>query len=203
MTVRLLAIDQGSKACGFAYFSRDEVKPDATDVVTPPAGPWIERMKYVDEQLRVVARTRAWLPDVVAIEDVVLNVHRGPDGQMKMNPNTLVTMGETRGWLMRTVWELFPRARRIDINPQSTKAAARARTARVFAKGDIAHAVGAMTGLRGLTEDQCDAIAVGWAAFGKLAEERFAEYVDEADVAQQRTLAMDRGKGERKTMAPG
>lgn len=175
-------MDPGSRAIGFAYFDGDDVRPTATDAIRPPSGAaWIERMKYIDDQLRQAARARAWLPDVVAIEDAVLNIHRGPSGASKMNPQALVTMGETRGWLLRTVWELFPRARRIDINPQSTKAAARARTARIVAKGDIAHAVATMTGLRDLTEDEADACAIGWAAYAKLREEQFMARVDEAD----------------------
>lgn len=175
--MRLLAIDQGSKVCGFAYFDRDLVMPHSTDAVAAPAGrPWIERMKYVDEQLRHCARARSWDPDVVAIEDVVFG----------RSIKDALTMGETRGWLMRTVWELFPRARRIDINPATTKAAARARNARAFAKDDTAFAVRTMTGLQGLTEDECDAIAVGWAAFGKLNEERWRELADERAPEQVR-----------------
>jgi Holliday junction resolvasome RuvABC endonuclease subunit len=173
--VNLLAIDQGSRAVGFAYFAGDDVKPASTDLVAPRSGlPWIERMQYVDEQLRRCAGTRGWLPDVVAIEDVVFG----------RSIRDAVTMGENRGWLMRTTWELFPRARRIDIHPSTTKAAARARTARAVAKGDIARAVQVMTGLRDLSEDEADATAIGWAAFGKLREERFARLADEAE--QQR-----------------
>lgn len=170
--MNLLAIDQGSRAAGFAYFDGDDVRPASTDCITAPSGaPWIERMKYVDDQLRRVARTRGWLPDVVAIEDVVFG----------RSIRDALTMGETRGWLMRTVWELFPRARRIDINPQSAKAAARARTARIVAKGDIAHAVATMTGLRDLSEDEADACAIGWAAFAKFRAEQFERYVDDAE----------------------
>jgi Holliday junction resolvasome RuvABC endonuclease subunit len=169
--MRLLAIDQGSTVCGFAYFDGNDVTPASTDAIAPPKGPWIERMRYIAEQLRRCARTRDWLPDVVAIEDVVFG----------RSIKDAVTMGETRGYLMRVVWELFPSARRIDIHPSTTKAAARARTARVFAKDDTAHAVAVMTGLRDLTEDEADACAIGWAAFGKLNEQRWSEMADEAE----------------------
>jgi Holliday junction resolvasome RuvABC endonuclease subunit len=172
---QLLAIDQGSNACGFAYFDRDDVKPTSTDCIRPRgSSAWIERMKYVDEELRRCARSRGWDPDVVAIEDVVFG----------RSIKDAVTMGETRGWLMRTVWELFPRARRIDIHPATTKAAARARGARIFAKDDTAHAVRVMTGLADLQEDEADAIAIGWAAFGKLREQRLGQLADEAEARQ-------------------
>lgn len=174
--MRLLAVDQGSTVCGLAYFDGDDVTPVSTDAIKPPSGPWVERMRYIAEQLQRTARVRGWQPDVVAIEDVVFG----------RSISAAVTMGETRGYLMRVAWELWPRARRVDIHPSSTKAAARARTSRLLAKDDTAHAVFTMTGLTGLSEDEADACAIGWAAFGKLNEAHWAELAD--DQAEQRRL---------------
>ncbi|HEV8656942.1 MAG TPA: crossover junction endodeoxyribonuclease RuvC [Candidatus Limnocylindria bacterium] len=170
MRYRLLAIDQGSHACAAAYFTEaSDVKPSSTDLFRRDGLPWVERMQYIAEQLLIASRTRAWIPDIVAIEDVVL--HR--------NVQAVKVMSKTVGYLHRVVHELYPRARYIDINPSSTKAAARASMHRAASKDDIAHAVQVMTGLTGLSEDECDAIAVGWAAFGKLNTEHFARLAEQ------------------------
>jgi Holliday junction resolvasome RuvABC endonuclease subunit len=172
VNLRLLAIDQGSVACGFAYFDDDDVRPRSTDLIRPRASlPKTERMRYIADQLQQTARTRGWLPDVVAIEGVAF--HR--------NVVTAISMGETRGYLLRVVDELFPRAIKRDVNPSSTKAAARARMTRDASKDDIAHAVAVMTGLAGLSQDEADAVCVGWAAFKIIREQRLVEMADAAD----------------------
>ncbi len=173
---RLLAIDQGSRACAVAYFDVEETRPSSTDLFKPRESlPWLERMQYVAAELLRSARTRGWTPDVVAIEDVVLG----------RNVTGVKVMSMTRGYLYRVVGDLFPRIRYIDINPSSTKAAARASMRRVAAKDDIRWAVLQMTGLEGLSEDECDAIAVGWAAFGKLRERAFQELADRQQTLRQ------------------
>jgi hypothetical protein len=182
MNRRLLSIDQGSVACAVAYFDVDETRPSSTDLFRPKGGlPWLERMQYIAAQLLASARTRGWQPDVVAIEDVVLHIQRDPGDGMGRTANvkTVLTMGETRGYLKRVVGELYPRARYIDIHPSSTKAAAGARGRRQDAKDDIRRAVEQLTRLEGLSEDECDAIAVGWAAFGQLRERAYVELANQ------------------------
>lgn len=175
--MNLLAIDPGSKATGVAYFDHDDdIRPASTDWIRRDGIPAQERMRYIAEQLAHTAAARKWDPDVVAIERVVLGV----------NVSSAVAMSENRGYLLRALDVLFPRARYYHVYPASTKAAALARGARAFAKGDTRHAVEVMTGLHDLGEDVYDAIAVGWAAFGKLREERFAEMADEAEQQQLR-----------------
>lgn len=171
MNLRLLAIDPGSKACGAAYFADDDIRPMSTDWFRRDGIPAQERMRYIAEQLGLAARSRAWLPDVVAVERVVLG----------LNVQSAVAMSQNRGYLLRVLDELFPRARYYDIYPASTKAAALARTQRGFAKDDTRRAVETMTGLEGLGEDVYDAIAVGWAAFKKIREEHLVAMADEAD----------------------
>lgn len=171
MKLRLLAIDPGSRATGVAYFHDDDIKPTSTDWFRRDGFPAQERMRYIAEQLEVAARSRGWLPDVIAIERVVLG----------RNIVSAVAMSENRGYLLRVLDMLFPRARYYHVYPASTKAAALARGARAFAKDDTRRAVEVMTELRGLGEDEYDAIAIGWAAFGKLREERLIDMADSAD----------------------
>lgn len=169
---RLLAVDPGSVALGVAYFEdASDVRPASTDLFVRDGLPWLERMQYIAAQLLLASRTRGWMPDVVAIEDVVLGI----------NVKSTKTMSMTRGYLYRVIGELFPRARYIDINPSSTKAAAYSRAVhRAQAKSDIRHAVETMTGLRDLDENICDAIAVGWAAFGILNRESWERLVEQS-----------------------
>jgi Holliday junction resolvasome RuvABC endonuclease subunit len=171
MKLRLLAVDPGSKATGVAYFHDDDTKPTSTDWFRRDGIPSQERMRYIAEQLAIAARTRGWTPDVIAVERVVMGV----------NTQTAVAMSQNRGYLLRVLDEVFPRARYYDIYPASTKAAAMARGARAFAKDDTRRAIEVMTGLTGLGEDEYDAIAVGWAAFKIIREQRLVEMADEAD----------------------
>lgn len=171
MNIRMLAIDPGSRATGVAYFHDDDIRPSSTDWLRRDGIPAQERMRYIAGQLAVVARARDWTPDVVAIERVVLG----------RNIVTAVAMSENRGYLLRALDELFPNARYYHVYPASTKAAARARGMRMVAKDDTRRAVEVMTGLVGLGEDEYDAIAVGWAALGKLREERLVQLADGAE----------------------
>lgn len=168
--LRILAIDQGSNECGFAYLVGTAV---TTDVMTPRASwPWAERMDFIAEQLVHAAHARGWEPEVVAIEDVVLHVRRVEGLGVTANVKSVLTMGETRGYLKRLIRELWPQARIIDISPSSTKAATGAPRARDDAKAHTKRVVGAFLNRRDLTEDECDAVAVGWAAQAKIAGER-------------------------------
>lgn len=176
--MRLLAIDQGSSECGVAYFIDDDVKPRGTDLFRPKSSlPWLERMKAIVDALAQRAVVASWAPDVVAIESVALH----NTGRVNSRVKTALIMSETRGYLKCALYGLFGNVRFFDVHPSTVKAAARARTGRANAKEDIRHAVETLTGLTGLSEDECDSIAIGWAAFGKLREERLAKMVDEAD----------------------
>lgn len=168
--LRILAVDQGSKACGFAYLEGTAV---TTDVMTPrEAWPWAERMDFIAEQLIHATHARKWEPEVVAIEDVVLHVHKVDGLGVTANVKTVLTMGETRGYLKRLVRELWPNARIIDISPSSTKAATGAPRARDEAKAHTKRVVGAALHRRDITEDEADAVAIGWAAQARLESER-------------------------------
>jgi Holliday junction resolvasome RuvABC endonuclease subunit len=169
--MKLLAIDPGSKATGVAYFDGNDVRPRDIDWIRRDGIPTQERMRYIADQLARAARAHAWEPDVVAIERVVLGI----------NVKTAVDMSENRGYLLRALDVMYPRARYLHIYPASTKAAARAATSRLAAKRDTQWAVEQMTGLRDLGEDVADAIAVGWAAFGKMNELRWEALADEAE----------------------
>jgi Holliday junction resolvasome RuvABC endonuclease subunit len=170
---RILAIDKGSNECGFAYLDGDEV---TTDLMRPKSGlPWAERMDYIAEQLIHASYARSWAPDVVAIEDVVLYVRRfrrdNDTVETTANVKTVLTMGETRGYLMRLIRELFPNARIIDIHPSETKAATGAPRDRIGAKAHTMRVVAAALGRDDLSFDEADAVAVGWAARAKLDRE--------------------------------
>lgn len=167
MNVRILAIDQGSVSCGFAYLDDDRVVD--TDVLRPKASmPWAERMDYIAEQLVRGSRTRGWIPDVVGIESVVF----------AKNVRTALSMGETRGYLKRVVRELYPRARLVDVSPSETKAAVGAGRDRDGAKRRTELVVSSMTGLNGLREDEYDAVAIGWAVLTRLRRERLEHSAD-------------------------
>lgn len=167
--MNLLAIDPSSSSCGVAYFTDElltapnEPRPIATDRFRPKASlPWAERMDYIAEQLAAAAIARAWTPDVVAIEDTVF----------ARNVSSAITMGATKGYLLRIVRERFPRARIFDVHPATVRAAMSAPRSRAGAKDKFARVAAAMAPhLEAASEDERDALAIGWAALGKLREE--------------------------------
>jgi len=159
--MNLLALDPSSTSCGAAYFI-DE-RPIATDRFRPKASlPWAERMDYIAEQLAKSSATREWLPDIVAIEDTVF----------ARSVRDAITMGATKGYLLRIVRELYPRARIFPVHPASVRAAMSAPRSRAGAKAKFALVAAAMApDIEVTSEDEADALAVGWAALGKLREE--------------------------------
>jgi Holliday junction resolvasome RuvABC endonuclease subunit len=159
--VNLLAIDPSSSSCGAAYFV-DE-KPIGTDHFRPKTTlPWAERMDYIAGELTKSSSTRGWLPDIVAIEDTVF----------ARSVSAAITMGETRGYILRIVRELFPSARIFDVHPATVRAAMNAPRSRVGAKAKFALVAAALAPhLETTSEDERDALAIGWAALGKLREE--------------------------------
>src|SRR6267378_2588953 len=94
---------------------------------TSRAGTAASSIAFAAGELAKVAVVRFWDPDVVAIEDVAV----------WMNTRTALQMAEARGYLKRVVHELFPRARYLDVNPSTTKAAAGASGPRDQAKVTI------------------------------------------------------------------
>ena len=154
--MRLLAIDQGSRDCGAAYFTDDRV--EWTRRFSPPDGwPWGRRMRWITDALRAQLSDQE-PPDVVAIEDVMFGV----------NAKTAVTMGEARGWFLCALDHWYPGIRAMAIHPSTVKSAIAAPRSRAGAKQHTKWAVEALTGLTGLSEDECDAIAVGLAAINEL-----------------------------------
>lgn len=159
--MNLLAIDPSSTSCGAAYFEED--RPIATERFRPKTTHgWAERMDYIAGELARSARARGWSPDVVAIEDTVFARSVG----------AAITMGETRGYILRMVRELFPRARLLDVHPASVRAAMSAPRSRAGAKAKFALVAAAVAPhLEASSEDERDAIAIGYTALGKLREE--------------------------------
>jgi Holliday junction resolvasome RuvABC endonuclease subunit len=107
--VKLLAIDPGSLAIGFAYFIDGDLRQ--TDLIRPKSTlSWLERMGYIADQLGRGALARAWSPDVVAIEKVA--AHR--------NVSTALTMSMTIGYVARVIDELYPRCQWIEMSKAAT-----------------------------------------------------------------------------------
>jgi hypothetical protein len=94
--MNLLAIDPGSQHVAFAYFV--DGKLERSDVIHA-SGSRLERLHYIGEQLERGARTRGWMPDVVAVEEVYIGRSAG----------TALTMANTIGYLERVIFELYPR----------------------------------------------------------------------------------------------
>lgn len=165
MKPRLLAIDPSSTSLGVAYFL--EERTVSTDRFKPKADlPWAERMDYIAEQLKRSSTTRGWDPDIVAIESTVF----------ARSVSAAITMGATRGYVLRIVRELYPRARIFDVHPATVRAAMSAPRSRVGAKAKFALVAAAMAPHIDIaSEDEADAIAIGYAAFGKLREEALGE----------------------------
>ena len=163
--MNLLAIDPSSSSCGVAFFEGD--RPTATDRFRPKASlPWAERLDYIAGELARSSSTRGWDPDVVAIEDTVF----------ARSVSAAITMGATKGYLLRIVRELFPRARIFPVHPATVRAAMSAPRGREGAKAKFALVAAAMAPhLETASEDERDALAVGWACLGKLREERMGE----------------------------
>jgi len=154
--VRLLAIDQGSRDCGAAYFTDDRV--EWTRRFSPPDGwPWGRRMRWITDALRAQLSDQE-PPDVVAIEDVMFGV----------NAKTAVAMGEARGWFLCALDYWYPGIRAMAIHPSTVKSAVAAPRSRAGAKQHTKWAIEALTGLTGLSEDEADAVAIGLAAINEI-----------------------------------
>jgi len=168
--VRLLAIDQGSLDCGAAYFDGDRV--EWTRRFSPPDGwPWGRRMRWITDALRAQLSDQE-PPDVVAIEDVV--AHRGHP-----NLQSLVTMGECRGWLACAVEHWYPGIRQMAIAPATVRAAAGAPRDRAGALRRYQVVASYMLGGAKVSEDESAAVCIGLAAQAEL---RHAELLARAGI---------------------
>jgi Holliday junction resolvasome RuvABC endonuclease subunit len=187
--VKLLAIDESSSACGFAYFEADE-RPLWTRVITARGDSWRHRMRSITATLRPMIKLEELTrPDVVAIEDAVVarpRPKRTAADELdtlfdidrpvsSANPMTGVKMGECRGWLMAHIDSLWPDTRIISVAPAKVRAAA---GLSAFARRDeskVRYRIVAEAMLPGrvMSEDECDSILIGLAAFTQLREERW------------------------------
>lgn len=153
--LRLLAVDQGSLDAGFAFLEGERVV--WTKRLSPSDGwSWQRRMRWITDHVRELL-VRSDPPQVVAIEDIV--AHRGVP-----NLQSLVTMGEQRGWLMCALEYWYPGIRQLAIPPASVRSVTGAPRGRAAAKEHTQRGIAALTGIQGLTEDESDAVAIGLAA---------------------------------------
>lgn len=161
--MKLLAVDQGSKALGLAAF--DERDPFDVRVLKPAhiSAPWQVRMRSLGAQL-AEHLAGAWRPDVIAIEGVAFH----------KNARTALIMGQTRGYLIRIFDELAPGARVMEINPSRVRSVIGAPSRRAGAKMHNRWAVEAFTGAQLASEDANDAVVIGWAAREELRAESLA-----------------------------
>jgi crossover junction endodeoxyribonuclease RuvC len=93
--VRILGVDPGSRATGWALVTFDaSVRLEGAGVLRPPAGlPFGRRLLWLRGALaEVVSRTA---PDAAAVERVFAGV----------NPQSLIALGETRGVLLLALAE--------------------------------------------------------------------------------------------------
>lgn len=162
--MKLLAVDQGSAHLGLAFFDGERVL--WTKRISPPGGwPWRRRMRWITDHMRErLAGGEA--PDVVAIEDIALGKFmRG-----------LLTMGETRGWLMCALEHWYPGVRQVAIHPATVRAAVEAPRARAGALERYRKVAEFRVGAR-VSEDESAAVCIGIAAIARLRREgQFQEH---------------------------
>lgn len=150
--LRLLAVDQGSMDLGLAFLEGERV---VWTKRLSPTGTWSwqRRMRWITDEMRELLAQGA-PPEVLAIEDVAFGV----------NASTAITMGKALGWLMCALEYWYPGVRSLAVHPGTVRAAVGAPRSRAGAKDQIRRAVEALTGLKGLSEDECDAVVIGLAA---------------------------------------
>ncbi|HEY8861015.1 MAG TPA: hypothetical protein VIN37_02830 [Candidatus Limnocylindria bacterium] len=168
--MRLLAIDEGSKATGLAFFDGSD-RPAWTRALTPAAAwPWRRRMRWICDALRGVLETNGLLadpPDVIAIEDAVVS---------EKNPRMGVAVSKCRGYLIAHLDSIYGlELPIIDVSPGKVRAAVgiSAFSGRVHSK-DRYKVVAQYLGLPAtISEDEADAACVGLAALAQLREENW------------------------------
>lgn len=158
--MRLLAVDQGSHDCGFAFFD-DRALIDLR-VIRGRGPSWSVRMASISAQLRELAGVSEWTPDHIAIEDVVM--HRGHP-----NPRSVMAMAQTRGTLIEVLRSLYPYARQRSIPPSRVRSVISAPRDRAGAKARNRWALETMSGWTGpATQDEADAYVIGLAALQEI-----------------------------------
>jgi hypothetical protein len=166
--MKLLAIDEGSKATGLAFFDGHD-RPVWTGRLLPAADwPWRQRMRYQGDRLRGVLDLNGLLtapPDVIAMEGAVVS---------RENPRMGVKVGECRGYFLAHLDSIFGLdVPVLEIPPAKVRAAVgiSAFAGRGHSK-DRYRQVALYLGLaQAVSEDECDAACVGLAAMAMLREE--------------------------------
>jgi hypothetical protein len=168
--MRLLAVDEGSKVTGLAFFDGGD-RPSWTGRLLPAADwPWRKRMRYQCDQLRHVLEIHELLvtpPDVIAMEGAVVSTK---------NPRMGVKVGECRGYFLAHFDSIFGLDIPVlEIPPGKVRAAVgiSAFSGRVHSK-DRYKVVAQYLGLPAtISEDEADAACVGLAALAQLREENW------------------------------
>ena len=168
--MRLLAIDEGSKATGVAFFDGTD-RPAWTGRLLPAADwDWRHRMRYQADRFRALLAVHELALEtvtVIAMEGAVV---------ARDNPRIGVRMGECRGYWLAHLDSLFGLAVPVlEIPPAAVRAAVgiSAFAGRRHSK-DRYRVVAEYLGLPSTaTEDECDAAAVGLAGMAKLREEHW------------------------------
>ena len=169
--MRLLAIDEGSKATGLAFFDNSD-RPAWTGRLLPAADwPWRQRMRYQADRLRTVLDLNGLLaspPDLIAMEGAVVSTK---------NPRMGVRVGECRGYFLAHLDSIFGLdVRVLEVPPARVRAAVgiSAYSGRVHSK-DRYRQVALYLGLNpNISEDEADAACVGLAAIAMVREESWA-----------------------------
>jgi len=162
--IRILAVDEGSKVLGLAYFADDACL--WTRQFAPSAGwPWYRRMRWITDTMKPFLEQQGAAPDVVAIEDAVVGA----------NPKTAVIMGKTIGYLSCALTHWYPDARLMPIMPAAVRAAASAPAHRDSAIARYRTVAAYITGrpVGAIGEDEAAAICIGLAAQAALRLERW------------------------------
>lgn len=176
--MNLLAVDQGSKKLGLAFFVDGRVV--WTRRVSAPEGwPWRRRMRFITDHVREQLVARAEAVDVVAIEDVTLG----------LSAKVAVTMGEQRGWLMCALEYWYPHVAQVAIHPATVRAAVQAPRSRNGALDRYRRVAEHALGGTKVSDDEAAAICIGLAALERIRREA---QLSAAGVQQQPSLEVAR-----------
>jgi len=152
---KLLAIDQGSKKCGYAYLVGGEVK-EAGHIT-------LKGKDRKDRYAALIERLMNMIADEnithMAIEDVFLKRSR------YSNPKVMKIMGETRGII--TAVGLIYNLQIQDINPSELTKFLGINTRTGDKKAETVHYVSTMLGYE-VSEDAADAVIIGLIAYNNI-----------------------------------
>lgn len=169
--MRLLAIDEGSKATGLAFFDGSD-RPIWTGRLLPAEDwPWRRRMRYQLDRFRAVLEIHELLaapPDVIAMEGAVVS---------RENPRMGVRVGECRGYFLAHLDSIFGLDIPVlEIPPAKVRSAVGlSMMARRGKSKDRYRQVAQFLGLPATaSEDECDAVSVGLAAMAQMREQKWS-----------------------------